>query len=207
MATIKGVAFRQKLRQGGAGLTIVTKDDRAVVTINKRDGSYVPFGQLNAKIFTETVLEEAFELTMGLPYKRMGSVKYVEKVTEEPIEENAAVDAEEETQIDVSTVCSKEYDAIIAEYTAKCGAFSYDLMNKDFIQRAHKSDGVSTMIGQGASEDEIIIFLLTNKVNSLIRESVNNFSDDDAKALIEMLDDMNMRSAFKELKLWLRARK
>jgi hypothetical protein len=207
MATIKGIAYRQKLKEGGAGLTILTENDKAVVTINKRDGSYVPYGLLNEKIFTEAVWEEAFDLTNGLPYRRMGTAKYVEKVSEELISESMAIDTEEESKADVTTICSKEYDAIITEYTAKCGSFSYELMNKEFIQRAHKSDGVKTLINQGASSEEIIIFLLINKVNSLIRESAGNFSNEDALALLKTLDDMNMRSAFKELNLWLRSRK
>jgi hypothetical protein len=207
MASIKGITYRQKLKSGGSGLTIMTEKDKAVVTINKRDGAYLPFGTLDAKIFTEAVFEEAFDLTQGLPYRRLHPVQYKERTKDEAINAKVAIDAEDEINDDVATICSKEYDAIIAEYTAKCGSFSYDLMNKDFIQRAHKSDRVKSLINQDASVDEIIVFLLVTKVNNLIRESVNNFSDEDAQALIKMLDDMNMRSAFKELKKWLRGRK
>jgi len=98
-------------------------------------------------------------------------------------------------------------DALISEYTDKNGKFSHDLMNKDFIQRAHKSDQVSKFVSDGMKVDDIIVFLVINKVNSLLRDTVDNFSDDDALKLIAELDDLCKRSAFKDLKLWLRGRK
>jgi hypothetical protein len=205
MTLVKGLAYRQKLKAGGAGLTIMTADDKAVVTINKRDGSYAPYGQMNEKVFTGAVLEEAFDLTAGLPYRRLGSVQYAESLVDETAvgDESVAVDETEEAG-DVALVCSQVYEAIISEYTDKKGRFSSELMNKDFIQRAHKSNQVKIQMEQGVAPDDIIASMLVNKVHSLVKESVGSFAEADAKALAAMLDDMDMRSAFKELRLWLR---
>jgi UDP-galactopyranose mutase len=214
MTSLEGIAYRQKLKAGGAGLTILTENEKAVATINKRDGSYAPYGKMDEKIFTEAVLEEAFNLTQGLPYRRLGSVQFVDSWTEETVEalpEEAVVEAtseeEQEDRDDVHTVCSKEYEAIISEYTDKKGNFSYELMNKDFIQRAHKSKQVMIQKEQGVAPDEIIASLLVNKVHSMVAGADKYFTEADAKVLAAMLDDMNMRSAFKELKLWLRGKK
>lgn len=205
---IKGIAYRQKLKDGGSGLTILTEKDKAVVTINKRDGSYAPYGTVDANIFTDVVLEEAFELTKGLPYRRFGPAQYEESLSlpETAALADAAV-SEDENENDVICVNSPEYDSIINAYADKNGKFSYDLMNKDFIQRAHKSDQVSNFISEGKPVDDIIAFLVVNKINSLIRETTGKYSEEDAKKLINLLNDMNMRSAFKELKLWLRGKK
>ncbi|MCL2050666.1 MAG: hypothetical protein FWG91_02885 [Lachnospiraceae bacterium] len=209
MNSIKGIAYRQKLKAGGSGLTILTEENKAVVTINKRDGSYAPYGQFNRAIFTDEVFEEAYELSKGLAYRRLGPASYAESLKapeKEELKAETKID-EDESENDIATVCSREYDAIIEAYTDKNGSFSYELMNKDFIQRAHKSDQVGNFINEGKSVDEIIAFLVINKVNSLIRDTVGKYSNDDALALVKMLDDMNMRSAFKELKLWLRGKK
>lgn len=208
MASMKGITYRQKLKDGGSGLTILTEDDKAVVTINKRDGSFAPYGQINTKIFTDAVLAEAFELTKGLPYRRLGPAQYEESLSLSVADEIAAEAKieEDESESDVATINSPEYDAIIDAYTDKNGNFSYELMNKDFIQRANKSNQVGTFIGEGKPVDEIIAYMVVNKVNSLIRETAGKYTDEDAMNLVKVLDDMNMRSAFKELKLWLRSR-
>jgi len=98
-------------------------------------------------------------------------------------------------------------NAFMNEYTDKNGKFSHDLMNKEFIQRAHKSEQVSKFISDGVNVDDIIVFLVINKVNSLLRDTIDNFSNEDALKLIANLDDLCKRSAFKDLKLWLRGKK
>ena len=77
LVSIKGLAFKQKLTAGGAGITIVTPEDRAVFTINKRDGSCAAYGPVNGEVFTAAIAAEAIELTQGLPYRRLGKITRV----------------------------------------------------------------------------------------------------------------------------------
>ena len=77
LSGILGLAYKEKLASGGAGLAIVTPGDRAAYTINKRDGRAVAYGAVDPQVFTNAVIDEAIELTRGLRYKRLGKVTKV----------------------------------------------------------------------------------------------------------------------------------
>ncbi|MCL2054169.1 MAG: hypothetical protein FWG90_07010 [Oscillospiraceae bacterium] len=201
--SIEGVAYRQKLTAGGSGITVITANDKAVATINKRDGSFAHYGKVNEKVFTDEIFNEAVALTNGLPYRLLGSVQLTGFENKEAKTVENSSDAQEDTEkADVTVVCSKTYDDFIAAYTDKNGKFSYQLMNKDLIQFASKSKKVTELINDKRGDDEIVRYIVNIKASNLNKGL--EMDDEGTKAFVELLDSMEARSAFKELKVWLR---
>ena len=202
LESIGAIAFKQKLTAGGAGITIITPDDKAVFSVNKRDGSCVPYGKADTKLFTDAVVNEVLELTKGLPYRRLGTITkvYADKHCDE-----ASVEAEtDDEKVVVDIIASAEYKEFIYQYTDKAGKFSYQLMNKDLMQFASKSSVVSKMLAEKTDVDSIVMYVVKSKAADL----AHNKGMDDIKlaAFIETFDSMNTRSAFKELKAYLRGK-
>ena len=202
MTTIKGLSFKQKLTAGGAGITIITPDDRAVFTINKRDGSCVPFGNVNSDIFNKDVINEALELAKGLPYRRLGKISKVYPDThcdEDPIE----LETDDE-KIEIDVIASAEYREFIAQYTDKKGKFSYQLMNKELMQFAAKSSVVRKKLEEKENTDKIVRYIVKSKAADLTRN--RGMDEEMLTAFIDTFDSMDTRSAFKELKAYLRGK-
>jgi len=202
ITTIPAMAFRQKLQSGGTGITILTPDDRATFTVNKRDGSCVPYGKVNNKVFTDEVVNEVLELTMGLPYRRLGTITkvHINKPCEEtPIEHEA-----DDDKTDIDVISSAEYAAFIEKFSDKKGKFSHQLMNKELMQFASKSGVVSKKIAEKEDTDLIVRYVVRSKAAILSRKKEMN--DDMLTAFIETIDSICTRSAFKELNAYLRGR-
>ena len=200
ITTIKGIAFKQKLKAGGAGITIMTPNDTAMFTINKRDGSCVPFGQVNTQIFTNDVTSEALQLTRGLPFRRLGKVTMV--YDDNHCDEGSVESETEDTKLEIDVDSSVEYKAFTSRYTDKTDKFSYQLMNKDLMQFASKSSVVSKMISEKADVDAIVRYIVKSKAADLCRN--RGMDDVMLSAFIDTLDSMDTRSAFKELRAYLR---
>ena len=202
LTSIKGLAFKQKLTAGGAGITIMTPLDKAVFTINKRDGSCVPYGIADTETFNKTVITEALELTKGLPYRRLGVIT---KVYDDIHSDETSIELEtEDEKVEIDVVASTEYKEFIAQYTDKNGRFSYQLMNKELMQFAARSSVVKKMLAEKNSADKIVKYIVKSKAADL---SHNKGMDDGMlTAFIDTFDSMNTRSAFKELKAYLRSK-
>lgn len=196
LTTIPAIAYKQKLASGGSGLKILRLDQdvAAVFTIDKRSGQLQPYGLVDEVLFPEQAMDEALDMTDGLPYSARGKIKVsafdlakeAEDVTEEQVE---AVDM----------VDSEEYAAIVARYRDEKGKMNYRLMNKDFIQFASKSKLVADLVAAQADEDAIMLHIVKNRA-AYLAEKKESLSDDAVRALIETLDEIDPRSAFKELK-------
>jgi hypothetical protein len=195
--SINGVAYKQKLAAGGAGITIITPDEKAVFTINKRDGSCVPYGTVNNAVFTEAIAAEALELTRGLPYG-LHEINSKIPVDSEPSAEPAI----EDEKIAIDVIGSAEYKEFIAQYTDKNGKFSYQIMNKELIQFASKSTVVAKLLSEKEDADVIVRYIVKSKAADLARNG--GMEEDMLTAFIDTLDSMDTRSAFKELTLHLR---
>ena len=196
------MAYKQKLNAGGAGIAIMTPDDRAAFTINKRDGSTTPYGKVDPAVFTEAVVKEALELTKGLPFRRLGTIT---KVYADCHCDESSVDNEtEDVKIEIDIMASVEYKEFIAQYTDKKGRFSYQLMNKDLMQFAAKSSVVTKMLAEKADVEAIVKYIVKSKAADLARNK--GMGDEMLAAFIEMFDSMNTRSAFKELRAFLRGK-
>ena len=202
LTSIKGLAFKQKLQAGGAGITIMTPDDKAVFTINKRDGSYTPYGTVNSGIFTTAAIEESFELTKGLPYRRLGKIS---KVYPDIHCDESSVELEtEDEKVEIDVIASAEYKEFIAQYTDKNNKFSYQLMNKELMQFASRSSVVRKKLQENESTDSIVRYIVKSKAADLTRN--RGMEDEMLTAFIETLDSMDTRSAFKELTAHLRGK-
>jgi hypothetical protein len=80
---------------------------------------------------------------------------------------------------------------------------NYQLMNKDFIQFAAKSTTVSKLVGERASEGDILLHIIKNRAGYLANKR-ESLSDDEVRALIDTLEEIDTRGAFKDLKAHIR---
>ncbi|MCL1983762.1 MAG: hypothetical protein FWG53_11850 [Clostridiales bacterium] len=202
LSTIPAIAYKIKLASGGAGLKIMRLDQAlsASASIDKRTGEPVSYGQADEDLFPSEAFEEVLELTSGLPYSARGKIRLmaveqveVEAEADEMSEEDAAGDI---TKRDMVT--SDEYAAIVERYSDETGKMNYTLMNKDFIQFASKSKVVQEMVANKALTDEIMLFVVKSRA-ALIAGKKDSLDDNDAAALIETIDEIDPRSAFKGL--------
>ena len=202
LASAPAIAYKQKLASGGAGIKIfrLDQDETAVFTIDKRTGDALPFGKYNEALFPEEAVIEALELTLGLPYSARGKLKITVFEEAEPID----VEDVEETETEkIDMVGREEYQALTLRYTNEQGKINYTLMNKDFIQFASKSKVVSEMIGSRAKVEDIVAFIVGSRA-VFLADKKDSLSDAEISALIETLDEIDPRSAFKELTAYLK---
>lgn len=118
---------------------------------------------------------------------RIDVSKYTEKAEESEHEEN------------MDMVNSDEYKAIIERYSDEKGKLNYTLMNKDFIKFASKSKTIQDMVENKALTEDILLFIIKSRA-TFIANKKESLTDKEIVALIETLDEINTRSAFKELK-------
>ena len=202
LQTIPAIAYKQKLASGGAGLKITRLDAEAsaVMTIDKRTGEALPFGRYDESLFPDEAIDEAMEMTMGLPYSARGKIRLVILDDDEKDPEDVAEEDEEKLP---GMTESDEYKAIVERYMDEKGKMNYQLMNKDFIQFAAKSKTVADLAANKADTDAILNFIIKNRA-AFISGKKDNLEDRMAAALIETLEELDPRSAFKELKQHIR---
>lgn len=195
LSAIPAVAYKQKLTSGGAGIKIMRAGGQtAVCTIDKRTGDMTPYRAFDETLFPADAFDEAFELTNSLPYSARGNIQVLEIENVQPGDVSEQAPAE---QVDMTL--SPEYKAIVERYSDEKGKLNYTLMNKDFIQFAAKSKTAAKLAEEGAGQDEIVEAIVKSRAAEISgqKESLDNGS---VKLLIETLDEIDPRSAFKELK-------
>lgn len=202
LTKLRGLAYKQKLTAGGAGIAILTPKERAAFTINKRDGSATPYGKVDETVFTDEVVKEAIELTKGLSFKRLGAIKKVH--ADSHCDETSVDEETDDLKVEIDVMASIEYRKFIEHYTDKNGKFSYQLMNKDLIQFASKSSVITKMLAEKTDVEAIVKYAVNSKAADLARNK--GMDEDLLTAFIEMFDSMNTRSAFKELRAHLRGK-
>lgn len=197
LSVIPAIAYKLKLKSGGAGIKILRLDNEhsAVATIDKRTGEAVPYSKYLEEFFPDEAFEEAIDLTIGMPYSARGNIT----VKPEPTEDDYSLVSKEPTETTVNIVETKEYTAIVERYSDEKGKINYTLMNKDFIQFASKSKIVSSMIEENSQVEDVITYVLKNRAAYIAGEK-EPVDDNTAKLLLEALDEIDPRSAFKELK-------
>ncbi len=195
LSSIPAIAYKHKLSAGGSGLKLMRLDteDTAVATLDGRSGEALIAAKTDLALFPPEAFDEALELTLGLPYSARGkiSVQVTGKTSPDELEEQAP------EKIDM--VGSDEYVAIVERYSDEKGKINYALMNKDFIQFASKSKTVAELVAKQAGPDEIILFVLKNRA-AFVAGKKESLSDASVAALLATLDEIDPRSAFKELK-------
>ena len=203
---IPAVAYKIKLKTGGSGIKMHRTDQDMTVfaEVDKRTGDIIISGRVDESLFPYPAFDEAMDLLAGLPYSARGKVKIMvsDDIEDDEICTDGAID-------ELPTACkmleSDEFKAIVDRFSDESGKLNYALMNKQFMQFAQSSKVVGEMVGRRESEGDIRIFILKNRAAFLANKR-EHLSDDEAKALLEALNEINPRSAFKELNLYLRKR-
>lgn len=199
LTTIPGFAYKQKLPSGGAGIVILRSDSSqpAIAGISKTSGEAVPTANTPAALFPAAAFNEAIELTKGLPYRKQPGVKLV---LDQPAE--APETEEDSIPEDRNAVVSAEYDTIVKKYTDGTGRLSYDLLNRDMIQFAHRSSVVRDMASAKKSVDSIRLYIAGTKFRNIARN--RNLTDEQILTISALLDDIYPRGVFRELNKELR---
>jgi len=195
LSTISAIAYKQKLASGGSGIKIIRADGQsAVCTVNKRTADMAPYGDFDEELFPLEAFDEALELTNSLPYSARGNIKLIAIEEAEPDDVSEEAPAE---QVDMTL--SPEYIAIVDRYSDEKGKINYPLMNKDFIQFASRSKVVRRLVDEGANQDEILGTIVKSRAAEISGQK-ESLDDSNVALLIETLDEIDPRSAFKELK-------
>ena len=206
LSSIPAMAYKMKLASGGSGIKIhrTDRDETAFAVIDKRTGEALPDARTDKDSFPPEAFEEAFELLTGLPFSSRGRVKVsISDATEADaneleIPEDAPADAKASCMVD-----SDEFIALTGMFTDINGKMNYTLMNKQFIQFASKSKTVSDMVGKKDSVEAILTHIIKNRA-AYFAGKRDSLSDEDTQALIDTIEEIDPRSAFKELKLHIR---
>ena len=207
LETAPVVAYKIKLKAGGSGIKMHRTDQDATIfaEVDKRTGDVIIDGRVDQELFPYAAFDEAGDLLAGLPYSARGKVKIM--VSDDVDAEEVCADAIAGQAL--PSVCqmieSDEFKAIIDRFSDENGKLNYALMNKQFMQFAQSSKVVGEMCGRRDSEKDIRLFIIKNRA-AFHANKREHLSDDEAIALMEALDEINPRSAFKELNLYLRRR-
>ena len=192
LSTLEAAAYRQKLRDGKSGIVILRYDtpQPGLASVNRRTGTPEPSVNTNLEMFPLEAFQEAIALTSGMPYSRRGAVKLSGP-------QEAVDPADKESEEELATVDSAEYEAIVKAYTNKKGELSYELLNKDFIQFTKSSKIVADLVANRASVDEIRNYVVRVKLESLTGNRELTVAQ--TMLIIEMLDEVSPRYVFREL--------
>jgi len=207
LEVIPAVVYKIKLKSGGSGIKMHRTDQDATffAEVCKRTGVVLIDGVLDQNLFPEEAFNEAQDMLAGLPYSARGKVKIM--VSDEVEDDEVCCDsvAGSELPSAAKMLESPEFVAIVDRFSDENGKLNYALMNKQFMQFAQSSKVVGEMCGNRASEREILLFILKNRAAFLANKR-EHLSDEEAEALLEALNEINPRSAFKELNHYLRRR-
>ena len=204
---IPAIAYKIKLKDGGSGIKIhrTDKNETAFAELSKETGEAIYTSRINVAHFPSEAFEEAAEQLVGQAYSARGKVKVVasEVVDDNEIEvpEHEAPGTHEDSC--ANAVDSDEFKAIVDHYSDVSGKMNYKLMNKQFIQFAARSKAVADLVANRASEKNILLHIVKNRA-AYLAEKREFLPDADALALVDAIEDIDHRGAFKDLKLSIR---
>ena len=191
LTQIPAIAYKFKMSSGGAGLKIIYEGtDNTETFVISRRGELVATRAENA--VGEAALE-AFELTRGLPYSARGKVKAIFVPSAD--EDEAIEDTPQYNMVE-----SAEYKAWVAAYTGDNFKMNYAKLNKDLIQFAAKNKTVAQMVAEREDRDAILRRIIQIQTSNLTKDK-DYMSPEVTDALIDTLEELDVRSAFKEIKL------
>lgn len=192
------VAYRRKSPSGGAAVVIVRADEPqpGIAGISKSTGGPIITANTPKGPYPEEAFQEAIELTAGMPYHKQGkpaAPEIVELPPDLPEEEEAIPEEQAEVIVDLD-----EYQKLVDAYTDNKGKLSYELMNKEMIQFAHKSEVVGQMVAARESEEAILDYIVGTKFRNITGNS--GLTDEQVAAMAQLIDEVSPKGAFKELK-------
>ena len=191
LTVIPAVAYRQKLKDGGSGITILRPDVQqpGIASISNTSGEPIPNKQTDLKKYPKEAFQEAMKLTLGMPYGKRKPVK----VNENMVIKEEAAEKEEPAMAELNI---EAYDAIVDKYTDKNGYFSYDLLNKDLIKFAKSSSVVRDMIAEGKKANVIRNYIASNKFRNIANN--DDLTNAEIKTIVALLDEVSPKGLFKE---------
>ncbi len=195
LSTIPGVAYRQKLLSG-TGLVVMRygTTQPGLATLSRTSGDPVPASNANLDLYPINAFREAFALTSGLPFSRRGKVQLIELASPPKPDTTSAI--EDAPLVDFSIVDSPEYQAVLDAYTSQKGELSFHLLNKDFIQFASSSKTMAEMIASNATIEDLRNHAVRAKFETLTGNT--RLTDTQLNGIVELLDEISPRSAFRE---------
>lgn len=199
LTTIPAIAFRQKLKDGGSGVVIMRADSKqpGIASISKTSGKAIPAKNNPAKMFPEDSFNEAIQLTIGMPYTKRKGVQFNSKKKVEEVADTSKEKLEEEILLD-----DKDYKTIVKTYTDKTGKLSYELLNKDLIQFAHRSKKVSEFFADRKSVKTVRNYIIWVKFSNI--SGNKDLDQKQAIKIADLLDEAYPKGVFKELNAELR---
>ena len=129
---------------------------------------------------------------------------YTEKGASSHCDETSIDGEAEDVKVEIDVMASVEYQKFITQYTDKNDNFSYQLMNKDLMQFSAKSSVATKMLAEKTDVETIVKYVVNSKAAELAR--TKGMDEEMLTAFIEIFDSMNTRSAFKELRAYLRGK-
>ena len=193
LTTIPAIAYRQKLPDGGSGITILRADVKqpGIASFSKTSGEPIPSATTNTKKYPPEAFKEALDLTRGMPYRKQKGITVTKDMIVQPVEEK-----EPEPEVIEILFDMDDYQKILDAYTDKEGNFSYALMNKDFIKFAKSSSIVRDMVAEGKSEAAIRNYVISNKFKNITGN--DDLTAKQLKQMVEFLDELSPKSVYKE---------
>ena len=189
LTCIEAIAYRQKLVDGGSGITVLRSDTKqpGIASISTKTGEPIPSENTNTKLYPIEAFQEAMTLTTGMPYKKQGSVKYTSEMVEV---------VEEEVVPEEVIINEDEYQMIVDTYLDKNGKLSYDLLNKEMIKFLKSSKVVQDMIAERKSAASIRNYIISNKFKNITGN--DDLTSKELKEMVDRLDAMYPKGVFKE---------
>jgi len=191
LTVIPALAYRQKLRSGGTGITIMRPEESqpGIAAISKTSGEPIIDARTNMKKFPMEAFKEAMALTAGMPYRKQKSVKVTKDMVAHLLEDEAP-------EPEPIVLDEAAYQKIVDHFTDKNGKLSYDLINKEMIQFAKSSTVVGNMLACGDSEEDIRNYVVRNKFRNIAEAP--NLSDEQVDLMVTLIDEVSPKGVFKE---------
>ncbi len=193
LTVIEAVAYRQKLKTGGAGIMILRYDiaQPGIASISKTSGEAIPSDNTPTDLYPQAAFKEAIQLTAGMPYTKRSGVRLTKKKVVEVAAEKTEEIAEE------VVIDTAEYQRLVDHYTDKNGRLSYELLNRDLIRFAHSSKIVSKMLEEGASVRKTRTYIVCTKFRTVIGNK--KLTEAEVLKMADLIDEVSPKSAFKAL--------
>lgn len=191
------IAYRRKLQAVDVAVVIIRGDEPqpGVATISKSTGGAIIAANTPAEAYPEAAFDEAIELTAGMPYRKQG--KPAAPVMEADVADDDATEAKEIDAAAEVIIDGQDYAKVLDAYTDKKGRLSYELLNKDLIQLAHRSEHVGRMVADGEGEDAIWLHVVGTRFRAVTGN--RNLTDEEVIGIASLLDEVSPKGAFKEL--------
>ena len=137
---VEAVAHRFRLQDGGCGVMIIRKDmsDVGIAVVQRKTDEPILAKYTSVEKFTLPMFREAIKRTQGLPYSKVGQIRFNGNTLETFQYDSDQGEFER-------LVNSKIYQRIITYYTNSDGRFERERLNEDVIRLLNENESVRFM--------------------------------------------------------------